>query len=105
MTLFLQAPESFRGSDDQKIARWRRATTTMSTTIGTASISLLTFEMVESWDFTWQGKTYNLRDCFPSTVTQMGFGSPELLDGLPNYPSVKAFTASAFTDRSNLAKG
>lgn len=91
-------PLSFKGTEEQQIARWRRATTTMSTSIGTNALSLLTFELVESWDFEWKGKLYNLRDCYPNKVTQLGFGSAELLDGLPNYPSIKAFTASAFGD-------
>jgi len=78
----------------------------MSTTIGTtnspganpdltASLSLLTFELKESWDFNWRGKSYNLKDLFPGSVTQLGFSSPSILTPLPKYPSIKAFTASA----------
>lgn len=90
-----QNPQSFKGTTEQKIATWSRVTTTMSTTIGTASLSVLTFDLKETWDFEWQGQQFNLRNIFPGRVTQIGFGSPELLDGLTAYPSVKAFTASA----------
>ena len=94
-----QAPASFKGNEQQKIAVWRRTTTTMSTTIGTASVSLLTFKLEQSWPFEWQGQQFDLKDLFPDGVTQMGFGSPELLDGLAAYPSVKAFTASAIVNK------
>lgn len=94
-----QNPESFKGKADQKIATWSRKASTMSTTIGTASLSLLTFELKESWDFEWQGATINLKNIFPISITQMGFGSSDLLDALPDYPFVKAFTASGFANR------
>ena len=90
-----QQPDSFKGTKKQKIATWSRTTTAMSTTIGTASLSVLTFQLTKSWDFEWQGQTLNLKDILPESVTQIGFGSPELLDGLTDYPYVKAFTASA----------
>lgn len=90
-----QQPDSFKGSETQKIATWSRVNTTMSTTIGTASLSLLTFQLKASSDFEWQGKVHNVAKLFPNGVTQMGFGSPELLDPLANYPYIKAFTATA----------
>jgi len=92
-------PRSFRGTKQQKIATWSRINTSMSTTVGVTSLSLLTFNLKETWDFEWKGKLYNLRNILPYNVTQLGFGSPELLDPLPKYPLIKAFSASAMLNK------
>ncbi len=97
-------PSSFKGSQQQKIATWSRANTSMSTTVGVTSLSLLTFNLKESWDFEWQGKIYNIREIIPHDVTQLGFGSAELLDPLPKYPTIKAFGASAMLNSKDSSE-
>ncbi|MGH1539346.1 MAG: hypothetical protein ACRBHB_02895 [Arenicella sp.] len=88
-------PSSFR--QGTKIATFAREGVTGGMAIGAYSVSLLTFKLLESVDFSFQGQVYNLKDIFPLGVTQTGFGSGSLQPGLPSYSTIKCFAATAIT--------
>lgn len=88
-------PSSFRRGT--KIATFEREGVTDGMVIGANSLSVLTFKLITSQEFNFQGKSYDLKDLFPFGVTQIGFGSALLQPGLPSYNTIKCFAATATT--------
>lgn len=86
-------PHSFR--QGTKVATFEREGITGGMVIGAQSLSVLTFKLIDSIDFSFQGKRYNFKDNFPFGVTQIGYGSDALQPGLPSYRTIKCFAATA----------
>jgi hypothetical protein len=80
-----------------KIATFEREGITSGMAIGATSVSVLTFKLLKSVEFSFQGKNYNIKDIFPFGVTQIGYGSSSLQPGLPSYNTIKCFAATATT--------
>ena len=86
-------PESF--AKGTCVATFERVGTTSGFGIGSTSVSVLTFQLAASTPFEFEGKTYNFADLVPNGVTQIGYGSGALQPGLPKFPEVKCFGATA----------
>lgn len=88
-------PSSFR--QGQRIATFEREGITSGMVIGATSLSVLTFKLLQSVDFSFKGRNYNINDIFPAGVTQIAYGSGSLQPGLPSYSTIKCFAATAAT--------
>lgn len=93
-------PETF--SRGQPIARFERVYTTAETTVGSLVVNLFTAALRSSEDFTFRGKTWNLRHFFPEGITQLGTASARELPPLPGYKKILPFLGSAMALGGNV---
>ena len=85
-------PDTF--SSGQHIASFRRSHA-MLVSVGPVTSDVFSAELVETYDFTFGGVTYNLRDCAPQGITEIGTASTTPLPGVEGFPVVLPFVGSS----------
>lgn len=89
-------PASFAAGEE--IARFRRVSMVVGTTVGSAgvSVNLFSAELISSQAFELGGERYDLRELIPHGVTQSGTASTTALPAPAGYTTTVPFVGSAF---------
>jgi len=70
-----EKPETWLGLDDP-IATYQRRSTSFAALTASSGFSTLTFDLMQSRNFTLEGNTYSWKELAGETVTQNGFSAP-----------------------------
>lgn len=93
-------PETF--SQGQPIATFSRLHTAVGTTVGSMGTNVFTAALRTSADFSFHGKTCNLKHLVPHGITQFGTSSSLALTAPPGFTQVTAFAGTAIVLGGNV---